>query len=145
MLVLAVCNDPAPLFAQQCSMSEEARNIWLQKNPDFKGDKDFQFDRITGQGELVVFERFNPASFIILMKADEVPLLVGYSFRNLFFGNPSGQAKQAELLDALSTAGQMDWGRLKGTRSLTSSVGPLIRSQWGQGKFFNYYCPRDVC
>ncbi|MCX6223472.1 MAG: hypothetical protein NTV01_01735 [Bacteroidia bacterium] len=132
-----------PLLAQTGPMTEMARNIWLEKNPEFPVNTDFQFDRITGHGELVVYERFSPASFIILKNAPEGYLLVGYSFRNQFFGSTAGLANQPILLDALEAAGPMDPGKLKGTRSLTSSVGPLVLTQWGQGQLFNYYCPRD--
>lgn len=144
ILLFFVCLvGQASLNAQDLPMQVAARDIWLEKYPAQTGEKDFQFDRITRQGDLVVYERFDPASFIILMKTADKYALAGYSFQNLFFGNLSGQANQPVILEALAQAGQVGNGGLKGTRILTSSIGPLLQTQWGQGHFFNYYCPRD--
>lgn len=143
LLGFAIFCGIIPLVAQTESMTESARNVWLEKNQHNPGEVDFQFDRITGQGDLFVFERFDPESFVILMNSVEGCILVGYSIDNLFFGGPYGTADQTKLLEAFETAGKKDPGNLKGGKSFANNIGPLIRSQWGQGDFFNFYCPRD--
>jgi hypothetical protein len=124
-------------------MDETARNIWLEKRPQHLSAQDFRFDRITTRGPLVVYERLAPESFIILRNTSKGFSLVGYSFNNLFFEGMKDQVSQTRFLEALEKVGERDLWLLKGTRSLAGPLGPLIRSQWGQGEFFNYYCPRD--
>jgi len=134
------------LVGQTNSLEEIARNIWLEKNSQAATAIDFHFDRVTSRGNLVVFERFNPASFVMISAKHRDRRLIGYSCKNLFFGKPDGLengAIQSELLEALATNVNSDGSGFKGTRTVDNPIGPLIQTQWGQGKFFNYYCPLD--
>ncbi len=144
ILLFAIFCESTPSFGQSSSMNEAARIVWLEKNPQVSGSIDFQFDRITRQGELVIYERFKPASFVILIPTKVGYNLVGYSSDNLFFGGNAGQSDQPKLLEALATAKNLDFDRLKGTRTLDGSIGPLLTTQWGQADYFNYYCPGDA-
>ncbi|MFA6483023.1 MAG: C10 family peptidase [Bacteroidales bacterium] len=143
LILAAGCGRGNYLLGQSGSATEVARKIWMENNPLSLVNGDFKFDRITEKGDLTIFEKFNPASFIILMSLKDGYSLMGYSFDNLFFNADSERAGQLELLDALTTSGRSGPDKSKGTRILTSSVGPLLQTQWGQGRFFNYYCPRD--
>lgn len=136
VLLFAIFCDRTPLAAQTDSLNEVARSIWQEKSPRKGGNQAFRFDRITVKGELIVYERFNPASFIILKKTSEGFSLVGYSFNNLFFGNTAGTNDQPELLEALAI-GKKGANLLKGTKSVTRPVGPLIHTQWGQAGKIN--------
>lgn len=57
------------------------------------------------------------------------------------------QSQLREMKACTSTAAPYSavWNRLyAGERTRTErSVEPLMRSHWGQGKFYNYYCPKD--
>lgn len=143
MLMLAIVFGHQLLFSQGFELQSEARRIWFERNPDVPVNPDFKFDRITVKGDLAVFEKFAPASFVILVKTPESFALAGYSCKNLFFGGEFSIARQDLLLEGLEEGVLMDPGRLKGTRYLSKSIGPLIQTQWGQGQFFNYYCPHD--
>jgi hypothetical protein len=130
--------------AQTGSMTDTAVRLWKQNNRVFPDSGDFHFDRVTREGELVVFETFHPATFIIMSETAAGEVLVGYSFENLFFGTGEEPSVQPLLLESLDAAVRKHFWRIKGTRSLTEGIGPLINTRWGQGKFFNYYCPRDA-
>ncbi|MDD4646185.1 MAG: hypothetical protein PHY99_09375, partial [Bacteroidales bacterium] len=67
-----------------------ARKIWLEKNSAAATEIDFHFDRITRQGNLAVFERFNPASFVMITAKHGDNRLIGYSCKNLFFAKTDG-------------------------------------------------------
>jgi Leucine-rich repeat (LRR) protein len=131
------------LKSQDITIDNAAVKFWLEKNPQKIRGQNFQFDRISRQGEATIYEKFNPASFIILVKTSEGFIPAGYSFQNLFFGNADGPTAQSELVEALEAAGRADPGKLKGGRSMTGSVGPIFLTKWGQGDYFNFYCPRD--
>jgi Leucine-rich repeat (LRR) protein len=137
---LIVPNNAA---GQNSSMNDAAREFWIRHNPNRSNPLTFQFDRITRQEELVVYEKFSPASFIVLMETRSGCFPVAYSFSNLFFGNDPEQTDQQALLKALRIGGGMDQGKFKGSRGLNPVIGPLLHTRWGQGQFFNYACPRD--
>lgn len=143
ILLVAVFYEPAFLFAQTGSLTDEAKKVWQQNNPHFPLPDNFQFDRISRQGQLVVFETFHPASFLIMAQTPDGFTVAAYSYKNLFFSNDPSETGQPELLNALSIAVKKDPGRMKSTWSVPGSVGPLIHTRWGQGRLFNYYCPRD--
>jgi Leucine-rich repeat (LRR) protein len=143
LMFLAGLLGPTVAIGQDFSMYEVAVKFWIRNNPHGVRNAFFQFDRITHKEELVVYERFNPPSFIVLMQTRTGCYPVGYSFNNLFFGKNPEQTDQKSLLKALHIGGVADPDKLKGTRVFNPVIGPLLHTRWGQGKFFNHYCPRD--
>jgi len=54
--------------------------------------------------------------------------------------------RQIAAIKAYDVPENAAWERLKGRGEVFrdgSSVSPLMKSHWGQGAFYNYYCPRD--
>ena len=142
VFLAGICGWPA-LKSQDNLMSDAARKFWLQNNPQHSGNGEFKFDRISRHGDLFIYERYCPASFVILMRSKEEIIPAGYSFQNLFFGDNAESTSQKEMLEAIEDAGKQDPGKLKGLKSISNNVGPLIQTKWGQGSYFNFYCPRD--
>jgi len=142
-ICLAIYGEQSNLNGQGISVEETAKILWLEKSGHLWEGNVLQFDRVTGFNGLYVFEKFDPASFIILSGGTDGFLLVGYSFDNLFFAKDSVPARQTALLNALAESVKKDPDKIKGTHLTGDSIGPLIRTKWGQGKFFNYYCPQD--
>ncbi|OFY49819.1 MAG: hypothetical protein A2X22_00445 [Bacteroidetes bacterium GWF2_49_14] len=102
-----------------------------------------RFDRVTKIGESTVYERFSPPAFVILSSFRDQLLVAGYSRDNLFYSADSVSSVPESLLNSLSAPATAALSRHKGVRTFSDPVGPLLRTQWGQGRFFNYYCPRD--
>jgi Leucine-rich repeat (LRR) protein len=119
------------------AMEEKARSILAFT------DQDKPFDRITRVGECTVYEMFSPPSFAAITQRKGEILVAAYSKTNLFQPEmevefPSGTARQL-VAEGVPTAVKA----LKGIRTFKDPVGPLVRTQWGQGKYFNYECPAD--
>ena len=84
VFLAGICGWPA-LKSQDNLMSDAARKFWLQNNPQHSGNGEFKFDRISRHGDLFIYERYCPASFVILMRSKEEIIPAGYSFQNLFY------------------------------------------------------------
>ncbi len=102
-----------------------------------------RFDRVTKIGESAVYERISPPAFVILSSLRDQVIVAGYSPNNLFYSGDSVSSVPEPLLSSLSDNVAAASRRLKGIRTFSDPVGPLLRTQWGQGRFFNYFCPRD--
>jgi len=118
-------------------MEEQARRILSFQN------ENIVFDRVTRVGECTVYERFAPPSFVALSRQKCEIIVAAYSRTNLFFpeSNDSPEAGTAEKI--IREAKPSDIRQQKGIRTFQNPVGPLIRTQWGQGRYFNYACPAD--
>ena len=142
LLWLALSVMPVPVCGQNDAMAEFARRSWADIYP-VKSQTNMRIDRVTVHGDLVVYEQFKPASFIIIHRGKDGFILAGYSFGNVFFGGEASGGRPYEILDAVAGACLNDTLRQKGGHNLQTEIGPLLHTRWGQGACFNYFCPRD--
>ncbi len=121
-------------------MDQKARELLAGMEQEPAGGR---FDRVTKIGESTVYERFSPPAFVILCRNRDQILVAGYSPDNLFYAGDSVSSMPEPLTSVLSDQVAAASRKLKGIRTFSDPVGPLLRTQWGQGRFFNYYCPKD--
>lgn len=139
-IVLLICS--LQLIAQGDGAMELAARAFLLKKSPVSAVPWERFDRITRMGRSVVYEKTSPPSFVILLSDHDVPRVIGYSTSNTYFGE-ANESTPAPSLDEAVVSAVKSPKRLKGGGSHGEPVGPLIRTKWGQGRFFNYYCPPD--
>lgn len=104
---------------------------------------------------LYVFNAEN--SFVVVAADKSVPPILAFSDHNLY--NPKDIVAPAQMwIDHYSNqilnikkgnalgVGTTTWTKLyhHGVFRNAEEVDPLVKSHWGQGTFYNYYCPRDV-
>lgn len=142
LVCIAIIINSLQLTAQgDAAMEQAARDFLLNKNPEIAARFE-RFDRITQLGRSVVYEKNNPPAFAIVMRDQGDPQVIGYSTSNRYF--PEGnETIPAPILDEAVESAVKSPKRLKVGGVHDGSVGPLIRTQWGQGRYFNYYCPPD--
>lgn len=142
--------------AQTVSLDEAstvARHFFQMQDRAFAQLADVKTD---GQDTLMYI--FNADNGYVVISGDRrtVPILA-YSHHQtyretdvippvkMWLDHYQSQLRDMKACSSTATPYSAVWGRLRaGERSRSErNVEPLIRSHWGQGKFYNYYCPKD--
>ena len=101
-----------------------------------------------------------PKGFVIVAADDRVEPILGYSYDNDFvvanmpdhvrgwFGSYEKQIEAVVKKDIASEAETTaKWSRLKAGQAMSTrsggTVGPLLTTQWDQGRYYNAMCPED--
>ncbi|MFH0760213.1 MAG: C10 family peptidase [Bacteroidota bacterium] len=142
LVCMAMIFNSLQLTAQgDAAIEQVARDFLRKKNPELSA-RFTRFDRITQLGRSVVYEQDNPPAFAIVLRNQGKAEVIGYSTCNRYFPEDI-EIFSAPVLDEAVESAVKSPKRLKVSGNHNGSVGPLIRTQWGQGRFFNYYCPPD--
>ncbi len=145
------------IMAQNVTLQEAemvAKQFMQSQNKSFLGmAKTIQKN---DQALLYVFNADN--SFVVVSGDKRVPPILAFSDHQLYRdGEIAAPAQmwldyyQAELSalknqSSTSTEVRPEWIRLLSAKSDMrngNGVQPLMQSHWGQGEYYNYYCPRD--
>lgn len=151
-----------PLFvvgyvsAQSVSVSDATRAAasFLQSNQK----SGCQLARVIEEGGDTLMYVFNSENSYVVISGDKrVPPVLAFSDHQLYntedvippvkmwLDNYQQQLRQLKQLPSVQDM-HAGWRQLADSRPAfkgTSEVLPLMKSHWGQGTFYSYYCPRD--
>ena len=146
------------LSAQPVSLSEAGRaaDRFLQSNQK----SGCQLARVVTDGTDTLLYVFNSENSYVVVGGDKrVPPVLAFSDHQLFndedvippvqmwLDNYAQQLSALKQQPAGPKAMNPAWQTLllgKSPFKDGTSVSPLMKSHWGQGTFYNYYCPRDL-
>ena len=145
------------VFAQPVSLTEanHAASSFMQSNKK----SSCHLARVVAEGTDTLMYVFNSESSYVVIGGDKrVPPVLAFSDHQLYNDEDvippvrmwlDNYAQQLLALRQQSVAPEAEnsaWRNLSHGRATFkdgSSVSPLMKSHWGQGTFYNYYCPRD--
>lgn len=123
----------------QSSPKESAEKFIRSRLPD----TDLEFTQTHRQGNVWIFENPGFPAFVLVKDEPGFPV-IGYSSENTFTHKGNLCAPAEVFLDALMTNPASKLLPASGFKTGIPGMNHLLKTQWGQDDFFNFYCPKDL-
>ncbi|HBB91548.1 MAG TPA: hypothetical protein DC042_07465 [Bacteroidales bacterium] len=106
-------------------------------------DTDLLFTQTHRQGNVWIFENPGFPAFVMVKDEPGFPV-IGYSTENTFTRNGNIGAPAEIFLEALMNNPASKLLAASGFKTGIPGMNHLLKTQWGQDDFFNFYCPKDL-
>lgn len=135
--------DQGQIYGQKSETVRLAKSFYLESIVSQEIPDDFHFDIITQHGSIWVFETVQSPSFI-LVKEEELPIIAGYSFDNLFHKDGIVIEPAQLALEKIQSSKISDYSKKSRLKTFPDAIEPMLASKWDQNSVTNYFCPEDT-
>ncbi len=123
----------------QTSPRESAENFIRSR----LANAQLEFTQTLKKGDVWVFENPMVPAFVMVKDEPGFPV-VGYSTENTFTSEGTICPPAGIFLEALADNPASKLLTTSGLKTGMPGMGHLLKTQWGQDDFFNFYCPKDL-
>ena len=106
--------------------------------------EDFKFNRELNYNDLIILESDNPPCFIVFLKSESEFHVAAYSTNNLLGIDSINKYPAMDLLKEIQNNPPKGGNFKKNMNTKNIRVGPLLKTQWDQGEWYNRFCPYHI-